>query len=100
VPRHLQGYLDCLYQDAAGRWQVLDFKTNQVSPGTLPELAARYEMQMLAYALAAEQSLREPIAALTLHFLRTGDEHIFKWNDATRRRAVELLNQSIAATTN
>ena len=95
--RYLQGYLDCLYQDTAGRWHLIDFKTNQVLPGTLPDLAAKYELQMLAYGLAAEQALGEPIAELVLHFLRTGDEYQFPWNDHTRQRAKQLVNQAIAA---
>jgi ATP-dependent helicase/nuclease subunit A len=95
--RYLQGYLDCLYQDAAGRWRVVDYKTNHVEPDKLAELIARYEMQMLAYGLAAEQALGEPIAELVLHFLRTGDEHVFPWNDQARRRAVDLVDRAIAA---
>jgi ATP-dependent helicase/nuclease subunit A len=95
--RYLQGYLDCLYQDAAGRWRIVDYKTNQVSPDTLAELAATYEMQMLAYGLAAEQALGEPPLELVLHFLRTGNEHIIPWGDESRRRAIELVNQAIAA---
>jgi ATP-dependent exoDNAse (exonuclease V) beta subunit len=95
--RYLQGYLDCLYQDAAGRWRVVDYKTNQVSSDTIAQLAATYEMQMLAYGLAAEQALGEPPAELVLHFLRTGAEHIYPWDSQARRRAVELVNQAIAA---
>ncbi|MEX2141164.1 MAG: UvrD-helicase domain-containing protein [Pirellulales bacterium] len=94
---YLQGYLDCLYQDAAGRWHVVDYKTNQVSPSTFSDLVARYEMQMLAYGLAAEQALGEPIAELALHFLRTGAEHTFLWDDKARHRAVQLIDQAIAA---
>jgi ATP-dependent helicase/nuclease subunit A len=95
--RYLQGYLDCLYQDAAGYWHVVDYKTNQVSPGTFPDLVTKYEMQMLAYGLAAEQALGEPIAELALHFLRTGAEHTFAWDDQARQRAVQLVDQAIAA---
>ncbi|HEY2883198.1 MAG TPA: 3'-5' exonuclease, partial [Pirellulales bacterium] len=28
---YLQGFIDCLYEDAAGRWHLLDYKTNQVT---------------------------------------------------------------------
>ena len=28
----IQGFIDCLYQDAAGDWRLLDYKTNLVSP--------------------------------------------------------------------
>jgi ATP-dependent helicase/nuclease subunit A len=95
--RYLQGYLDSLYQDSAGRWRIVDYKTNQVASDTFAELSARYEMQLLAYGLAAEQALGEPPAELVLHFLRTGDEHVIPWNDKARRRAVELVDRAISA---
>jgi len=96
-PRYLQGYIDCLYQDGAGRWVVLDYKTNRVTASTIDAVAAGYEMQMLLYALAIERILGEPPADLVLHFLRLGAEHHFAWNDAARGRVVDLVNRSLAA---
>ena len=93
--RYLQGYLDCLYQDQSGDWHVLDYKTNQLTKDGLPHLVSTYEMQMLAYGLAAEQALGEPITDLVLHFMRTGDEHAFAWSDRLRHRATELVGQAI-----
>ena len=95
--RYLQGYLDCLYQDEAGRWFVVDYKTNHVSARTLPKLVAAYEMQMFAYGLAAEAALGEPVAGLVLHFLRTGVEHAFAWDQGARLRAADLLGRAIEA---
>jgi ATP-dependent helicase/nuclease subunit A len=94
---YLQGFLDCLYQDAAGQWQILDYKTNQATEGTLERVAAGYEMQMLLYALAAEQILGVGPASMVLCFLRPGLEYVFSWNTKARRRAVELVDQAIAA---
>jgi len=93
----LSGFIDRLYRDSAGRWHILDFKTNRVTDKTLPATVAEYEMQMLVYALAAEAVLKTPPASLVLHFLRTGDEHAFAWNDAARRRVQELVDRGIAA---
>jgi ATP-dependent helicase/nuclease subunit A len=95
APRHLQGFIDCLYQDSDGRWHVLNYKTNQVSASNLPSLVAQYEMQLMAYGLAAEHALREPVVELALHFLRSGQEHTYKWNDRARGRAVQLLGEAI-----
>jgi ATP-dependent helicase/nuclease subunit A len=95
--RYLQGYLDCLYQDAAGRWHVLDYKTNQTTAANVDAVAAKYEMQMLAYGLAAEQALGEPITGLALHFLRTGQEHCIAWDDSARRRGIQLVSVAIEA---
>jgi len=47
------------------------------------------------YALAAERILGSPPATLTLHFLRTGAEHQFAWDDAARQRVVTLVNDGI-----
>jgi ATP-dependent helicase/nuclease subunit A len=95
--RYLQGYLDCVYQDADGQWHVLDYKTNQVSAGRVTALAGEYEMQMLAYGIAAEQATGEVVADVTLHFLRTGEEVSVSWNDEVRRRGVEFIDRAIDA---
>ena len=95
--RYLEGVMDCLYQDAAGDWQLLDYKTNQVTAETLDEVAAGYEMQMLVYALAAERILKITPKTLVLHFLRPGLEKQFELNDQSRRRALEMVDRCIAA---
>lgn len=93
--RYLQGYIDCLYQTADGRWQVVDYKTNQVTADGVPRLAAKYELQMLVYGLAVESFWGVGPAELVLHFLRPGVEHIMAWDDATRERAIELINEAL-----
>ena len=94
-PKYLQGFIDCLYEDAAGRWWLVDYKTNQVTAATVASTAAGYEMQMLVYALAVERILKRPPDGLILCFLRPGVEHTFDWNDEARRRAGELVNVAI-----
>lgn len=94
--QYLQGYIDCLYQDPDGRWHLLDYKSNDVSAAASRDEAARYEMQMVVYALAAEHALGQSPVELALHFLRPGVEHILTWDDAARRRGVELVNDAIA----
>ena len=97
APLLLSGYIDRLYQDVEGRWHVLDFKTNRVTAANTAQAAAGYEMQMLVYGLATEQILGAPPASLVLHFLQTGEEHHFTWDDAARRRAIALVDAGIAA---
>jgi ATP-dependent helicase/nuclease subunit A len=94
--RYLQGFIDCLYRDAAGEWHLVDYKTNRVTAATLGAVAGQYEMQMLLYALAAETILGRPPVELALSFLRPGLEHHFPWNDAARRRVVELVDRAMA----
>ncbi len=95
--RYLQGYLDCLYQDASGRWHVVDYKTNRMVDGKRDELVTAYELQMVAYGLAAEQALGEPPADLVLHFLQDASEHVFPWNDAVRRARSSLSIKALTA---
>ncbi len=92
----ISGYLDRLYRDADGGWHIIDFKTNRVAQGRLAAEAGRYEMQMLLYGLAAERILGTAPRGLVLHFLRTGDEWAFAWNDEARRRAQTLVDEGIA----
>jgi ATP-dependent exoDNAse (exonuclease V) beta subunit len=93
----LKGYLDRLYQDDGGRWHVLDFKTNKIGDGGVAAVASAYEMQMYVYALAIEQILKSPPASLILHFLRTGDEFTFEWNDAARARVEQMVSEAMRA---
>ncbi len=90
--RYLQGFIDCIYRDGAGRWRLIDFKTNQVTAENMASVAAGYEMQMLLYALAAEKILGSPPDELTLCFLRPGIEHRFSWDSDARRRVIELVD--------
>jgi ATP-dependent exoDNAse (exonuclease V) beta subunit len=94
--RYLQGYIDCLYQDAAGDWRLMDYKTNDVPAAAVPHVAKQYEMQLYVYALVIERALGTPPRELVLHFLRPGVEHIVPWNAAARRRAMEMVNEAIA----
>jgi ATP-dependent helicase/nuclease subunit A len=93
----LRGFIDRLYQDSTGRWHVVDFKTNRVDDEGVAAASAPYEMQMLVYGLAAEEILGSPPVSLTLHFLRTGSEHQFAWNDDARARVIAMVNDAIGA---
>jgi ATP-dependent helicase/nuclease subunit A len=93
--RYLQGFIDCLYRDPAGGWRIIDYKTNNITAQTLEQEAAKYEMQMLIYALAAEKILKQPPVELALCFLRPGLEYHFDWNDAARKRVVEMVDRCL-----
>lgn len=94
--RMLQGFIDCLYQDRAGRWHVLDYKTNRVPAAAVPGVAASYELQMSLYALAAEEVLGVSPASLVLSFLQPGVEHTIPWNAAARDHLIEQVNEALA----
>ncbi len=93
---YLHGYLDCLYQDAAGRWRLIDYKTNRITARQVPSVAATYELQMLAYRLACEQVLGEPLAECRLAFLHPGLACPITWDAASELRGIEQLTRAIA----
>jgi ATP-dependent helicase/nuclease subunit A len=94
---YLQGYIDCLYRDAAGAWHIVDYKTNRVSAAQVARAARQYEMQMLLYAVAAESILGVRPQSLVLHFLQPGVEHEVAFNASARERLTQYLNDAIAA---
>ncbi len=92
----IRGFIDCLYRDAAGDWHVVDYKTNRTTAEGVSEVAARYEMQMLLYALAAEQAIGIAPSSLTLCFLRPGVEQTIPYDEEGRRRLHEFVDEAIA----
>jgi ATP-dependent helicase/nuclease subunit A len=94
--RYLQGFFDCVYQDARGGWHLVDYKTNDVTAAEVPAIAERYEMQMLLYALALERALGTPPVEIALHFLKPRVEHIFTWDDEARKRCITLVDEAFA----
>ena len=95
--RYLQGFIDCLYQDAVGQWHLIDYKTNQVSAANLSAAAVQYEMQLGVYALAVEQILGAAPVEIAVHFLRPSLEHAFDWNAEMRSRIIDQVNQAMKA---
>ena len=93
--RYLQGFFDCVYEDASGGWHLVDYKTNDVTAAEVPHVAAQYEMQMLLYAMALETALGAPPVEVALHFLRPGVEHPLAWNDRARIRCVQLVDDAM-----
>ncbi len=94
---HLQGFLDLLYQDTAGRWCIVDYKSHRTASANLAVVAEPYRLQLAVYALAVEQILGQAPDELTLFFLRSGAEFSVPWNAAEKRKAVEAVNQALAA---
>ena len=93
--RYLQGYIDCLYQDTAGDWHLLDYKTNQVTEADVPQAAEHYAMQMFVYSLACERALGVAPVESVLHFLRPASEFTFEWTAAQRAAMSEQIEQAM-----
>ncbi|MBL9124923.1 MAG: UvrD-helicase domain-containing protein, partial [Planctomycetaceae bacterium] len=94
---YFRGFLDLLWRDSAGRWHVLDYKTNRVTMAEVPRAAKTYVSQMLLYALAVEQAVGEPPASLTLSFLEPGVEFDVPYSADSRREAIARIDAALAA---
>lgn len=92
---YLQGFLDCLYLDAAGQWHLIDYKTHRVAAKDLAQAAEPYRLQLFLYALAMERIVGQAPDELVLCFLRSGGEHPLKWSDSARAEAVDFVNRSL-----
>jgi len=68
----LRGKIDLLFEDPRGRWTIMDYKSDRLGAQGPAEHARRYQLQVLAYALAAGRYLGHPPAEAVLFFLRTG----------------------------
>ena len=64
----IQGIIDLLFKDAAGRWVLLDYKTDRDAE----DLAERYKIQIELYAAAVEALLKIKIAEKYLYLLNGG----------------------------
>ena len=56
IPQIMQGVIDCVFEDANGRWVLLDYKTDKILPSfkqedmLLEEMTERYGLQLKLYA--------------------------------------------------
>jgi ATP-dependent helicase/nuclease subunit A len=94
---YLRGYIDCLYRDPERGLVLLDYKTDDVAPANVAQYAERYAMQLYVYAMAVERALGQSPDELVLHFLRPGVDYVFKWNDANRLAARDMVNNAISS---
>ena len=67
--RVLEGFIDLLYEDAAGELVVVDYKTDGVQNEVdADEAVTRYRLQGAAYALAVSSSLGRPVSRCVFLF--------------------------------
>ena len=69
--RLVEGYIDLLYRDQAGRLVVVDWKTDRIEgDDDAAALLDRYRLQGAGYAAAVEAVTGEPVARMVFGFLR------------------------------
>jgi hypothetical protein len=87
----LRGQIDLLFQNAAGQWCVLDYKSDRLRPGENPDdHAATYRMQLLLYCAAAGRQLGVLPARAIVYFLRGAQQSVINVDQAT-------IDQALAA---
>ena len=69
----VHGSIDLVYE-SGGRWNLIDFKTDDISGRPLPEAAGPYLSQLALYASALEMATGQRPAA-SLLFLGAGEAH-------------------------
>jgi ATP-dependent helicase/nuclease subunit A len=97
----LHGKIDLLLEDSAGGWTIVDYKSDRVGPEGVAGHAQRYELQVLAYALAAARYLDQPPAQAVLYFLRPAEAHSLNITQETllsaQRRLETLVGEILSA---
>ncbi|MCK4602818.1 MAG: PD-(D/E)XK nuclease family protein, partial [Phycisphaerae bacterium] len=86
-PGKLRGQIDLIYEDRAGAWHIVDYKSDRTDRQDIASHARRYELQMLLYAAAAARYLANPPGEARLYFLRTGATHVFEVSSERLREA-------------
>ena len=64
----IQGIIDLLFKDAAGKWVLLDYKTDRDTE----DIAERYKIQIELYTAAVEALLKIKVAEKYLYLLNGG----------------------------
>ena len=76
----IQGIVDCLFQDAKGRWVLLDYKTDKIQshfaqePALSNEIIGRYAVQLRVYSEAIESILQINVNQKVLYLFDIGKE--------------------------
>lgn len=100
----VQGTLDLLYQDERGKWVILDYKTSAINlshrDDDIKGHAARYEPQMMLYALACDELLKVEVDRARLYFVRAGRHFDFTFRPGeipALRARFEAMQKEILA---
>ncbi len=97
----LRGQIDLLFEDRAGRWRLVDYKSDRVSTDQVARHAEGYQLQLLVYALAAWRFHGAAPADARLYFLRPGTAHELALSESVlgdaSRRLERLTGELIAA---
>lgn len=90
----MEGIIDRLQLNERGEWEVIDFKTNTVTPRKASEAAEEYESQLRLYVLATRREWGINPSRATLFFLHPGVEISFEVDNAWVAETDFLLEEA------
>ncbi len=90
-----RGFIDCLFQDAQGRWHLVDYKTSTGEKIDLEELAQRYKPQLWLYAQAVAGVLGQEPDTAQVWFLRHGRSIPLQWQAEESQELIRAIDQAI-----
>jgi ATP-dependent helicase/nuclease subunit A len=65
----IRGQIDLFYLNSEGMLNIIDYKTNDITAGEIPEKVKYYELQMQLYAKALEAIYAKKVGEAILYFL-------------------------------
>jgi ATP-dependent helicase/nuclease subunit A len=68
----VEGRIDLMFRTDAG-WRIVDYKTDDLSPGGIDARFDAYRNQGMLYALAASMLVCEPVESVFFCFVRSGE---------------------------
>lgn len=87
-PVLVQGVVDCVFQDEAGRLVIVDYKTDRIPQGENENfLIEKYQVQLALYGRALEKILNVPVAGLYIY-----SSYLKKW---IKLQAMGILNKNM-----
>jgi len=76
--KQITGSIDLLFQDDAGAWRLLDYKTD-APEGSLAEFQRKYYSQVTLYHQALER-LTPPVSVSRIGLWRLKSGHVLEWD--------------------
>lgn len=71
----VHGVLDLLFQNEAGEWLIVDYKTSNIGKSEIETTGERYREQMELYALASVKILNQMPEKAVLYFVRPDERY-------------------------
>lgn len=90
----ITGSIDWL-KPAKDGFEIIDFKTDHIESRQIAERAKEYDLQMLCYALAAEEATGKNVDATTLVFLIPNESHSVKMTSERRGEGEAIISRII-----